>query len=329
MIEIIYPGPIATVQDLGRFGHRKIGVGSAGAMDTMALKIGNILTGNALEAAAIEFTLGGFAVRFLQDQVIALTGADVGASLDGMPVPSWWVCRARAGQELRAGPSTAGMRTLLCIAGGIDVPLVLGSRSTDLKGGFGGHDGRMLRAGDRLNIGENPPSSIPERGFGLSAARLGLVNPTEAVPVIRFVPAAEWTTLSTASQAQVQGETWTLRPDSNRMGYRFDGQPVHVETQRELLSHGIVPGTIQLPPDGLPAIQMNDANTCGGYPKLGVVIAADMPRLAQIRLGSSIRFQAVDRETAIAQSNEKMKLLSVLPLRVKLASDYAQRWGMR
>jgi biotin-dependent carboxylase-like uncharacterized protein len=329
VIEIIQPGPIATVQDSGRFGHRNIGVGTAGAMDSRALDIGNILTGNTPDAAAVEFTLGGFAVRFLEDQVIALTGADVGAFLDGRPLPSWWVCRVRAGQELRAGPSAVGMRTLLCVAGGIDVPLVLGSRSTDLKGGFGGHDGRMLRAGDRLDVGEKPPSSIPERGFGLSAARLGLVNPTAAVPVIRFVPAAEWTQLSTVSQVKFQSETWTLRPNSNRMGYRFDGQPVQFETQRELLSHGILPGTIQLPPDGLPAIQMNDANTCGGYPKLGVVIEADMPRLAQICLGSSIKFKAVDRETAIAKSKEKMKFLSLLSLKVKLASDYAQRWGMR
>ncbi|WP_417280921.1 biotin-dependent carboxyltransferase family protein [Celeribacter sp.] len=329
MIEIIQPGPIATVQDTGRVGHRNIGVGTAGAMDRRALDIGNILTGNTPDAAAIEFTLGGFAVRFLEDQVIALTGADANARLDGKPLPSWWVRHVRAGQELRAGPSTDGMRSYLCVSGGIDVPAVLGSRATDLKGAFGGHEGRMLRAGDRLTVLDKPQNTLPEGGFGLSAARLGFMDPPGELPVIRFVPAAEWADLSPEDQIKVQAQSWKLRPDSNRMGYRFEGQPVVFETHRELLSHGILPGTIQLPPDGLPAIQMNDANTCGGYPKLGVVIDADMPRLAQIRLGTEVRFEAVDRETALAVQKEHTKLLSVLPLKIRLASDYAQRWGMQ
>lgn len=296
-------------------------------MDTTALRIGNLLVGNSAEAAAVEFTLGGFAVRFLVDKVFVLAGADVNANLDGVPVPAWWICHARAGQELRTGMATQGMRTMLCVSGGIDTPCVMGARATDLKGGFGGHEGRALQPGDCLPTGDTPLKPIPDRGFGLSAGRLGLLPPIGADTVIRFLPAAEWRHLSESMRDSFLAQPWKLRPDSNRMGYRFAGEPLAFERAIELHSHGILPGTIQLPPDGLPVVQMNDANTCGGYPKLGAVIAADLPRLAQIRLGDSLRFEPVDRATALAASAQVSELIEGLSHRIDLARDYAKRWG--
>lgn len=328
MIEILSPGILASVQDMGRRGYRDLGVGVAGAMDAEALRIGNMLVGNDDTLAGIEFTLGGFAVRFTADTVFALTGADTGARLDGEPVPTWWVRRARAGQELRAGMAERGMRTMLCLAGGIDVPAVLGARATDLKAAFGGHEGRALRAGDRLSLGAAEPPAIPLRGFGLDATRLGLLTPRNAETVLRFLPAAEWSLISQAAREGLMAQSWTLRSDSNRMGYRFDGAALSFERSFELLSHGILPGTIQLPPDGVPVIQCNDANTCGGYPKLGVVIEADLPRLAQLRLGTALRFEAVGRATALAEAAGRRAMLDKLPGRIALARDYAKRWGL-
>lgn len=325
MIEIRLPGPIASVQDLGRVGHRAIGVGVAGAMDATALRIGNMLVGNAADCAGIEFTLGGFALRFLRDTVFALTGAHADARLDGDPVPAWWVRQARAGQELRAGMARRGMRTILAVAGGIDVPPVMGARATDLKGGFGGHQGRLLRTGDRLPLGPATPPTLPERGFGLSAARLGLLPPDATGAVIRFLPAAEWQQMPKALHRDFTARDWTLRPDSNRMGYRFDGRALAPARAFDLHSHGILPGTIQLPPDGFPVIQMQDANTCGGYPKLGVVIAADLPRLAQLRLGGTLRFAAVDRATALAAAERSRILLDRVARQMPLARDHATR----
>lgn len=300
MIEVLAPGIMSSVQDMGRTGARNLGVGVAGAMDADALRIGNLMVGNPENAPAIEVTLGGLSLRFEADTVFALTGADTGATLDGAVLPPWWVTTARTGQVLTLGMARVGMRAMVCIAGGIAVEPVMGSAATDVKGGFGGHEGRWLRAGDRLHTGT---AVIPGRtGFGLASSRLGL-RPSEGDVDLRVLPAAEWSRHSPQVQAMFADSEWTLQSDSNRMGYRLSG-PALLREPMELLSHGIVPGTIQLPPSGQPVIQMVDANTCGGYPKLGVVIGADMSRLGQVRLGGRMRFHMVDRATALAARTE-------------------------
>lgn len=324
MIEILSPGVMASVQDVGRRALRNLGVGSVGAMDARALAIANLLVGNEPDAAGLEFALGGFSVRFHADTVFALTGADAGARLDGEPVPAWWVRRARAGQTLMAGMAGRGMRSIFAVCGGIAVPELMGSRSTDLKGGFGGHEGRLLQAGDRLETGPAEQPAMGERGFGLAAGRLGLLPP-HGEAEIRFLPAAEWQVHGPAIQERFLSSAWKLLPDSNRMGYRLSGPELRRETPLELLSHGIIPGTIQLPPAGQPVIQLNDANTCGGYPKLGVVIEADLAVLAQVRLGDHIRFRAVDRAEALAALAERAAFLGRLPQRIALARDYSRR----
>lgn len=324
MIEILSPGVMASVQDMGRPGLRNLGVGSTGAMDARALAIANLLVGNEPGAAGIEFTLGGFSLRFHADTVFALTGADAAARLDGAPVPAWWVRRARAGQTLTAGMAGRGMRSVLAVSGGVAVPALMGSRSTDLKGAFGGHEGRLLQAGDRLEAGPAEPPAMGAGGFGLAAGRLGLLPP-QGEAEIRFIPAAEWPVHGPAIRERFLASSWKLLPDSNRMGYRLSGPELRRETPLELLSHGIIPGTIQLPPVGQPVIQLNDANTCGGYPKLGVVIEADLAVLAQVRLGEHIRFRAVDRAEALAALADRAAFLNRLPERIALARDYSRR----
>lgn len=331
MIEILSPGVMGSVQDQGRPGWRNLGVGSSGAMDTLALRIGNLMVGNPQGLAGVEFTLGGFKLRFQRDTTFALTGADVCATLDGTPVPAWWVRRARAGQVLSAAMAERGMRSYLAVAGGIDVAAVMGSRSTDLKGGFGGFEGRALQAGDMLETGEATPPHIGPCGFGLDAGRLFRQNlglmPARDETEVRFIPAKEWAIHGPALQECFLTSEWVLQPDSNRMGYRLSGPEMRRETPLELLSHGILPGTIQLPPGGQPVIQLNDANTCGGYPKLGVVIEADLAALAQVRLGATIRFRAVDREAALVAHADREAFFERLATRIGLARDYSVRSG--
>jgi 5-oxoprolinase (ATP-hydrolysing) subunit C len=310
MIEILNPGPLASIQDKGRFGHYAIGVGCSGAMDPLALAIGNRLVGNPEGHAAIEFTIGGFTVRFAQDIVIALTGADCFATLDGMEIPSFWCVKARAGQVLKAAAPRWGMRTYLAVAGGFAIEPVMASRSTDLKGGFGGLAGRALQAGDNLEVDEAPP--MTDVDFGLAAQAMksfyDIRYPDDLT--VRFIRAAEHDAFAVEAASSFCQSAWTILPDSNRIGYRLSGDKLELQRKLELRSHGIIPGTIQVPPSGQPVIQMSDANTCGGYPKIGAVIGCDLWRLAQARLGSTVRFSEVDRDLAVDLADKQERDLS-------------------
>ncbi|WP_412508797.1 biotin-dependent carboxyltransferase family protein [Roseovarius sp. SYSU LYC5161] len=306
MIRIVTAGPLASVQDLGRRGYRSLGVGTAGAMDLRALRAVNALVGNDEGAAAIEFTLGGFAVEAMEDVDIAVGGASADLKIDGSRIAPWWTQTLRRGQFLTAGHSVSGMRIYLAVGGGIDVPLLMGARSTDLKGGFGGLEGRTLRDGDTLATG-TAAAEGRSTGFGLSFnAYPQLFSPLTSQEPLRFVPAAEWEDYDAQTQACFTESDWTVTTESNRVGYRLGGPVLEAGERRELLSHGILPGTIQLPHGGAPVVQMREANTCGGYPKLGVVIEADLHRLAQVPLGRAIRFAACTpaEGRAAAQSQE-------------------------
>ncbi len=302
MIEIVAPGPLATIQDAGRTGFSSVGVGPCGAMDPMALRIGNRMLGNAEDAAGIEFTIGVFEILFHRDTRFALTGADCAARLDGVPIPPFWCMAARAGQRLKAGAAARGMRAYLTVEGGLSVVPVLGSASTDLKGGFGGLDGRALCSGDRLDLVGAPPSGMPA-DYGLDPAELGLLHEGatgagEAI-VVDYVPAAEYDAFTDEAIETFAGTEWKIHPDSNRIGYRLTGPQLALKHRLELRSHGILPGTIQVPPSGQPVVQLSDANTCGGYPKIGVVATADLWRLGQARLGDRVRFRRVTAAHAV------------------------------
>lgn len=289
MIEILSATALATVQDLGRIGSLGFGVGTSGAMDTLAVATGNILLGNAEDAAAIEIPVFPFEVRLLEDCAFAVTGAASASDLDGAGFPPNWVMQGLKGQTLTINQPVAGCRAYLCLAGGVDVPVVLGSRSTQLRGEFGGFQGRALQQGDQL------PAAAP--GLLARSVDFGVLSPTHALPLsvdgvvaMRVLPAAEYQAFTADSRASFWRDDWKITSQSNRYGFRLEGTPILPEQAMEVRSHGIVPGVIQVPHGGQPIIQMRDAQPSGGYPKFGTVIEADLWRLGQAAIGSRIRF---------------------------------------
>ena len=303
-IEVQRTGPMVSVQDTGRLGQRAFGVARSGAMDVMSLVLANLLVGNPRDAAGLEITMPNLRLRFNRATRIALTGADVDARLDGTLLLPWWSYAVAAGAELTIRPPSlrgaVGLHTYLAVAGGIDVEPVLGSRSTDLKAGFGGFQGRPLANGDRLPLRRAATApgvaakSAPPFGIRSPAFFWPRLLGTDAVAAIevRFLPGPEWEDFSMVSRRLLSSETWAVSPRSNRIGYRLSG-PTLVRLKardRDLLSHGVLPGVIQVPPDGQPIVLLADAQTTGGYPKIGAVISADIAVMAQVRPGARVRF---------------------------------------
>jgi biotin-dependent carboxylase-like uncharacterized protein len=264
------PGLQSLVVDRGRFGLRHQGVGWCGAMDQRSYSIANALVGNPNDVAAIEIVLGDIIVVFESAAHFALAGADCAAELDGQPIAAWVDHPARAGSRLVLRRPCAWMRTVLAIGGGIDVPLVLGSRTTDVIASMGGFAGRALRAGDRLALGT---ASFEPRRDVVELPHLDFVLRTMAQPLA----------------AHLWGRAWTVGHESNRMGYRLKGnaEPHDIGAMR---SHAVFPGFVQLPPSGEPIVLMSDAQTTGGYPLAGVVLEEDMWMLAQAPIGAQVRF---------------------------------------
>lgn len=302
MIEIERSASLNTVQDLGRTGWRHLGVSVSGVMDPLALRAGNILLGNDENAAAIEIQLFPFRVRFTADTFIALTGANCQARLDNKPLPGWWGCPVRKGQVLELRFPRHGARGYLCVAGGIDVPKVLGSRSTALRGGFGGVEGRELLSGDRLHWGAPSAIRLPDEGVGivppLQAMQAHFPEIRQGSLPIRAIPAGEHGLFS-ADGERFWRQQWKISVHSNRTGYRLSGPPIIPDEQQEMRSYGLIPGIVQVPPAGEPIIQLSDANTAGGYPKIACVIEEDLWRLGQLRAGQAIQFVQCDVQTAL------------------------------
>ncbi|KAF1046678.1 MAG: putative protein YbgK [Herbaspirillum frisingense] len=324
MIEIIQPGMLASVQDLGRYGHRSLGIHPGGALNALALSSANLLVGNPADAAGLEITMGVCEIRFRTDTRIALGGDDIGATLDGKPLPACWSIPVRAGSTFKLSlaapdspeqPPRHSMRTYLAVAGGIDVPLVLDSRSTDLKAGFGGHQGRALRRGDKLPLGDAQQAEAAVHGpaFGVRSPRwsgLALREDEHSRHVtLRVLPGPEFDQFTHASKEVLWSDAWRVTPNSNRMGYRLEGAELKRKHGRDMLSHGVVPGVIQVPPSGQPIILMGDAQTTGGYPKIGVVIGADLWKLAQAPLNATLRLEPCDMAGALAAAEEQQHYL--------------------
>ena len=300
MITVIETLGLSTVQDTCRVDALRFGVGTAGAMDRLALEGGNLLLGNPAEAAGIEFPIFPVTLRFDADCSFALTGADCGAWLGARALMPWSVGRARKGEELHLGLPRGGRgsRAYLLLPGGVDVPAVLGSHSTQIRGAFGGHEGRPLRSGDALRAAD--PDRIVPPGFGLVPPSVSLPLEIDGLPAIRVLPAAEHDAFTPESVAAFWAGTWKITPQSDRYGYRLAGEGLSFQRPLEMLSHGIVPGIIQVPPGGQPIIQMSDAQPSGGYPKFGAVIGADLWRLGQLPPGSRMRFVETGWEMAVA-----------------------------
>ena len=313
MIELLKAGPLTTVQDLGRMAWRDRGISRCGALDDLALCQANLLVGNDVGAAGLEFTLGPALLRLQADGWLALTGTDSPAALDGQPVRPGWRTRVQAGQVLKIAPPRDRMRTVLAVSGGIDVPLALGSRSTDLKAGFGGLNGRALKDGDQL------PWHPPPLHHKPTARPVGLRPPPWSAAV-RVLPGPEHDQFAPEARRALFETAWTLTPQSNRIGFRFAGPVLARAAGGDLPSHGVLPGVIQVPPSGQPIVLLADAQTTGGYPKIGVVIRADLWKLAQLRLGGTLRFLPCTPEEAVAALRDREAELDALKVALCLST---------
>jgi biotin-dependent carboxylase-like uncharacterized protein len=282
VIEVLASGPLATVQDLGRPGQAALGVGPSGAADAGALRLANRLVGNAETAAAIEATLGGLRLRFAGPALIAGTGAVGPMTVAGRAVGMNAPLAVPAGATVVLGRSTAGLRTYLAVRGGIDVPPVLGSRSTDLLSGLGPP---VLVAGVRLPIGRLT--------VGFPGIDLAPVPPVPQRPVLtaRRGPRDDWFTA--AALAALAGRAWTVSPDSNRTALRLTGPVLERAVRGELPSEGLLRGAIQVPPDGQPVLFLSDHPVTGGYPVIAVVDEAGVDLAAQLRPGDVVRLRLV------------------------------------
>jgi biotin-dependent carboxylase-like uncharacterized protein len=286
MIEVLAAGPSSTIQDLGRPGLAALGVGVAGAADRRSLRRANRLAGNPEGAAAIELTLGGLRLRFGSDARVALAGAPcaVVAGRERRTLAMDAAERVAAGEELRVGTPSAGVRTYLAVAGGIAVEPVLGSRSTDTLAGLG--PARLAR-GDTLPVGP-PPSAGPPAGAELAGAA-GLVIGAEPVLQVSPGPRADW--FSRAARELLGATAWTVTPQSDRVGVRLDGPPLERAVEAELPPEGMVEGALQVPPDGRPVLFLADHPVTGGYPVIAIVAPRDIPLAAQARPGTRLRFR--------------------------------------
>jgi biotin-dependent carboxylase-like uncharacterized protein len=320
MIVVVRPGMLSSVQDLGRYGHRQFGICPGGALDALALTLANRLVGNDDNAAGLELTMGRCEFRLETGTRIALAGDDFGATLDGVPFWPNWSVPVAAGQTLKLDGANAksakqGLRSWLAIAGGIDVAPMLGSRSTDLKAGFGGHQGRALKKGDRLPLGASSLTNalLKRRAFGLRAPGWSIdghhVSVGTSIP-LRVMPGPEFDQFTVASRELLWGATWRVTSQSNRMGSRLDGPELKRRRSIDMLSAGVIPGTIQVPPSGKPIILMGDAQTTGGYPRIGVVIRADLWKLAQAPLNGPLQMVRVDAAEALAAWDAQQRYLA-------------------
>ncbi|QRM57078.1 biotin-dependent carboxyltransferase family protein [Sinorhizobium sp. BG8] len=305
MIEIVQTGPLNTVQDLGRPGYRAIGVSASGAMDPLAVRVGNVLLGNEQGAAAIEVQTFPFKIRFSAITDFAVTGADGTISLNGREVMAWCIHRAAASDVLEIRQPRRMARVYITVAGGVDVPVVMGSRSTTLRGGFGGNGGRPLAAGDKLATTPTD-GQLPYRAVAVVEPIVALreIFPAaiDDVLPVRAIPAGEHE-LFASDAKRFWSQPWRISSQSDRTGFRLSGEPIKPEAPVEMRSHGVVPGVVQVPPGGEPIIQMSDANTAGGYPKIAGVIEGDLWRLGQARIGTKIQF--VRSTHAEARSTEQ------------------------
>lgn len=308
MIQVLSLPPLATVQDLGRDGHWFQGLGRAGAMDPAAHRIANLLLGNAPSAATLEIPLTPARFCFVARQAFALAGAVCGAQLNGRPLPRVFAGSAKAGDVLELGPIRQGARVYLAVPGGINVPNVLGSRSTQLREAFGGFEGRVLRAGDVLKPTRHTDPALPSAGISLDLPAFHL--PTDKTVHLRALRSTEHDSFDGPSRKAFWSEPFLVTRQNDRQGHRLSGPALNRASTGELRSHGIVPGIVQVPGGGQPIIQLADSATMGGYPKIAAVIEPDLWRMGQARPGDNIKFEEVslveaaraweDQETAFA-----------------------------
>jgi antagonist of KipI len=305
---VLKPGLLTSVQDLGRSGYQRFGVVVGGAVDSFAARVANMLAGNDDNAALLEIALQGPELRFEAETLVAWCGGDFIVKLGSEPLPRDRPVRVPAGGVVSFGLAAHGARAWLAVAGGIDVPLVLGSRSTYRRAGFGGHQGRPLRAGDQLHFG--PPAAWAEKILGAlrAAGRMATswsVRPhTLGAPPrdgqVRAMRGPEWDWFTGEAQRRIFASEFRVTKDADRMGVRVEGPALELAVPREMISAAVNAGVVQVPPGGQPIVLLCSRQTVGGYPRLAAVAAVDFGRLAQLKPGDRVRFE----EIALARAHE-------------------------
>lgn len=292
IFEVVQPGLLTTVQDKGRYGYQRYGVSVSGAMDGYALLVANLLVGNDEGDACLEITVLGPRLSVLDDTVVAVTGADLSAALNDGALPMWKTVRVCSGDTISFGHPKRGCRGYLAVAGGIDVPVVMASRSTYIRSRLGGLDGRPLLSGDRLRRGKTraevslkrlPPQYIPEY---------------QAENELRVVLGPQDDYFTEKGIHTFLHSEYVISAQADRMGYRLEGPPVEHKAGADIVSDGIPPGAVQVPGDGLPVVLLADRQTTGGYVKIATVSTVDLPKLAQAEVGARVRFLRVGEDEA-------------------------------
>ena len=293
-----------TVQDLGRPGFGPEGVSASGAADPVALRLGNLLVENQPGVAGLELTLVGGSFVFPDGAVIAITGADLGATVNGRPLEMWASHTLEPGTKLMFGATKNFARGYLAIAGGIQVDPFLGSASTHVLSGLGGFEGRALRKGDRLRIGK-PSKKVRRRRITMAA--LYAFKPRKVLRVTEG-PQADW--FSEAAKQVFYRDVFRVSEESDRVGLRLEGTALDGSTAREMITEGVSLGAVQVTPSGQPIILFVEQQTTGGYPKIANIIAADLHRIGQLRPRAEIRFQRTSLAVARSLWIEQERLLN-------------------
>ena len=323
-IDITRAGFLTSVQDLGRLGFRQFGVSVGGALDSHALRVANLLVGNDESAAGLEITLGGLRLRFVDDRIVAWCGGGFDVRLGSTSVAAGHAALVRSGQELMFNQPKVGCRCWLGISGEIDVPIVLGSRSTDLRTNFGGFDGRALRDGDEIALGKNSKHAqslvdlLREQRISSWSPPHDWSSPAQREPILRVMRGSDWNRFNDVTIQRFTNEVFIVSPDSDRMGVRLEGIELKRNHDIDLISEAVVPGTIQVPPGGKPIVLLGDCQTIGGYPKIAHVISVDLPIAAQLRVGDRVRFHEVSLTEAHQLLAERERDLAEFRVGIKL-----------
>ncbi|WP_352425252.1 biotin-dependent carboxyltransferase family protein [Aminomonas paucivorans] len=292
------PGMLTTVQDLGRWGHQSRGVSVSGAMDPFSLRLGNVLLGNGEGAAALELTVLGPELEVLEGGTLILAGGDLKMRLDGIPAEPWRVYRVSRGCRISfGGLGSGGCRANLCLAGGVEVPSVMGSRSTHLRARLGGFQGRALAAGDEIVSGS--PDPLWARGEGLPCPE-DLRPRWDPLAPLEVLEGPQTDAFTPQGLETFFGNEYAISPEADRMGYRFEGPAVEHLAGADIVSDAIPLGAIQVPGHGQPIAMLADRQTTGGYTKIGVLSAWSVAQLAQRLPGQGVRFRRTTPEEATA-----------------------------
>lgn len=302
MITLVKPGVLTSVMDLGRPGYQRHGVVVGGALDRFAARVANLLVGNEENAALLEIAQLGPELKFARTTLVAWCGGGFAPRVGTEFLPRDRAVRVEAGETIWFGGQKGGLRAWLAVAGGIQVPLVLGSRSTYRRAGFGGHGGRPLQAGDELAVGE--PSEFAQRWIAAPArastwsVRPETLFPAAAAGTVRAMRGPEWDRFKEAAQLAFFGAEWKVTKDADRMGARLAGPDLPLAHAQEMISEGVNEGVVQVPAGGAPIVLLASRQTVGGYPRIAAVASVDLGRMAQLAPGDKVRFEAITLQTA-------------------------------